>query len=486
MRKRINASDKSATEKYTSSAKSEESKDKKKNLVKNSEKNSSPKRDWPAKRFEKNDREGEKRPYKRRDEGEGERKSFKKRDEGYGEKKSYRRSDDGQGEKRPYKRRDEGEGERKSFKKRDEGYGEKKSYRRSDEGQGEKRPYKRRDEGFGEKKTYRRSDEGQGERRPYKKRDEGFGEKKSYRRSDERQGEKRPYKRRDEGQGEKRPYKRRDEGQGERGQSYKRPRDYDRGGSQKIIERKSSKSTKPKSEGIRLNKYIANAGICSRREADELITCGAIKVNGEIVTELGTRVKPTDHIEYGNQKLANEKPVYLLLNKPKDYITTVEDPDNRKTVMHLISGACKERVFPVGRLDRNTTGLLLFTNDGELTKKLLHPKYHVKKLYHIELDKSIPASEMATLLKGVELEDGFVKADAIEWVGTSGDKKHVGMEIHIGKNRVVRRMFESLGYKVIKLDRVMFAGLTKKNLPRGKWRFLTEMEINRLRMNNFV
>jgi len=241
-----------------------------------------------------------------------------------------------------------------------------------------------------------------------------------------------------------------------------------------------SNETQKENNLIRLNKYIANAGICSRREADKLIEAGVVKVNGQTITTLGYKIKPTDIVEVEGQRIKNEKKVYILLNKPKDYITTTKDPRNRKTVMHLIAGACKERVFPVGRLDRKTTGLLLLTNDGELAEKLMHPKSRVPKLYHVTLNKNFSGSDFEKLAKGIELEDGFFKPDAISYV--EGTKKELGIQIHSGKNRIIRRVFEHLGYDVIKLDRVMYAGLTKKNLPRGKWRFLTEKEVQFLKM----
>ncbi len=228
---------------------------------------------------------------------------------------------------------------------------------------------------------------------------------------------------------------------------------------------------------VRLNKYIANAGICSRREADVLIETGAITVNGKIVSELGYKVSATDIVAYGGQGIRREKNVYLLLNKPKDYITTADDPLERKTVMHLIKGACKERVYPVGRLDRNSTGLLILTNDGELTKKLTHPRYEKKKIYHIELDRPLTKEDMNKILEGVELEDGMVHVDEISYVTGAASKKEVGIELHSGKNRVIRRIFEHLNYDVKKLDRVYFAGLSKKDLPRGRWRFLTDREV---------
>ena len=233
---------------------------------------------------------------------------------------------------------------------------------------------------------------------------------------------------------------------------------------------------------IRLNKYIANAGICSRREADDLIISGAVKVNGEIVTTLGTRISMEDRVQIGDQTLAKETMRYVLVNKPKGYISTVEDPEGRKTVMFLVREACRERIYPVGRLDRETTGVLLLTNDGELTKKLTHPSHGIRKVYHVSLDKPLEVQDLKTLEQGVELEDGFTKADAVAFAGDGKDRRQLGLELHSGKNRVVRRMFEELGYTVTKLDRVVFAGLTKKDLPRGRWRLLTQDEVNFLKM----
>jgi 23S rRNA pseudouridine2605 synthase len=235
---------------------------------------------------------------------------------------------------------------------------------------------------------------------------------------------------------------------------------------------------------IRLNKYIANTGLCSRREADEYIKAGLVSVNGTVITELGVKVNPTDEIRYNGERLKTEKKVYLILNKPKDFVTTVDDPHAEKTVMHLIEGACRERIYPVGRLDRNTTGILLFTNDGELTKILTHPKHNKKKVYHAHLDQAISKADMEKLINGIELEDGLTMADDVSYVDDS-DKKQIGIEIHSGKNRVIRRMFDSLGYKVVKLDRVYFAGLTKKGLTRGKWRFLTDQEISMLKKGSY-
>ncbi|GHT13833.1 pseudouridine synthase [Bacteroidia bacterium] len=237
-------------------------------------------------------------------------------------------------------------------------------------------------------------------------------------------------------------------------------------------------------EPIRLNKYLANAGVCSRREADEFIQAGLVKVNGEIVTELGTKVKRVDAVIFHNETVKLEQKVYVLLNKPKNCVTTADDPQERLTVMDLVKTACQERIFPVGRLDRNTTGVLLLTNDGDLASKLTHPKFLKKKIYHVWLDKNVSVADMEKLAEGVELEDGEIHADAISYV-TETDKDQVGIEIHSGRNRVVRRMFETLGYHVIKLDRVYFAGLTKKNLKRGQWRYLNEKEVSMLRMGAF-
>lgn len=237
-------------------------------------------------------------------------------------------------------------------------------------------------------------------------------------------------------------------------------------------------------EPIRLNKFLANAGVCSRREADEFITAGVVSVNGEVVTELGTKIKRGDEVKFHDQLVNIERKVYVLLNKPKDTVTTSDDPQARRTVMDLVKGACDERIYPVGRLDRNTTGVLLLTNDGDLASKLTHPKYLKKKIYHVHLDKNLTKADMEQIASGIHLDDGEIHADAISY--TDEQKKNdIGIEIHSGKNRIVRRIFESLGYKVVKLDRVFFAGLTKKGLRRGEWRYLSEPEVNFLRMGSF-
>ena len=237
-------------------------------------------------------------------------------------------------------------------------------------------------------------------------------------------------------------------------------------------------------EPIRLNKFLANAGVCSRREADEFITAGVVSVNGEVVTELGTKIKRGDEVKFHDQTVSIERKIYVLLNKPKDTVTTSDDPQARRTVMDLVKGACNERIYPVGRLDRNTTGVLLLTNDGDLASKLTHPKYLKKKIYHVHLDKNLTKADMEQIAAGIQLDDGEIHADAISYTDDF-KKDDVGIEIHSGKNRIVRRIFESLGYKVMKLDRVYFAGLTKKGLRRGEWRYLTEQEVNFLRMGSF-
>ncbi|WP_276498347.1 pseudouridine synthase [Pontibacter litorisediminis] len=243
--------------------------------------------------------------------------------------------------------------------------------------------------------------------------------------------------------------------------------------------KKSNREEEENDGTIRLNRYIANAGVCSRREADVLIESGEIKVNGEVITEMGYKVQPTDNVYYGKQLLSREKMVYVLLNKPKDFLTTTDDPEGRKTVMSLVANASKERIFPVGRLDRNTTGLLLFTNDGEVAQKLTHPSNNIKKIYQVELDKPITKADFVKVAEGVELEDGKAEVDDVALLGESN--KFLGLEIHIGRNRIVRRIFEHLGYDVVALDRVQYAGLTKKDLPRGEWRYLTEKEVIQLK-----
>ena len=311
--------------------------------------------------------------------------------------------------------------------------------------------------------------------------------------------------------GEQRPYRPRFNGgqQGEGGYRPQRPRFNNGGGQQGGYNRQQGGGYRPRTadynpnakysmkkqieykdvltdpdEPIRLNKFLANAGICSRREADEFITAGVVSVNGVVVTELGTKVKRTDEIKFHDQPVNIERKVYVLLNKPKDCVTTSDDPQERKTVMDFVKGACKERIYPVGRLDRNTTGVLLLTNDGDLASKLTHPKYLKKKIYHVYCDKNVTKADLDQIVSGITLDDGEIHADAVSYASET-DKSQVGIEIHSGKNRIVRRIFEALGYRVIKLDRVYFAGLTKKGLRRGDWRYLTEQEVNMLRMGSF-
>ncbi len=429
--------------------------------------------------------------------------SFKKRDGDSTEKRSYTKREDSS--ERPKRSFGDSEtksfsGERRSFGKRQDGSfksksaggynrGEKRSYSKR-EVSSEDRP--RRSYGDVERKPFVKSEDGKYEssipRRSY-----GDAEKRSYTKR-EVSSEDRP--RRSYGDVERKPYVKRESGKYETERprkSFGEKKEYDKpyeprlSKSERVVEKskkagpsKTSTQKNVSDDAVRLNRYVANAGICSRREADVLIATGVVTVNGKIITEMGYKVNPTDVVTYGGVPIKNEVKKYLILNKPKDYITTMDDPEERKTVMELIRKACKERLYPVGRLDRNTTGLLLFTNDGDLTAKLTHPKFNVRKVYHVVLDKRITSEDFRTLAEGVELSDGPIKPDAIEYVGEG--KSELGVEIHSGRNRIVRRMFEHLGYEVVKLDRVAFAGLTKKDLPRAKFRFLTPKEIDFLKM----
>lgn len=259
--------------------------------------------------------------------------------------------------------------------------------------------------------------------------------------------------------------------------------------------RKVPNSTKAKAKGrakgreevdnqlIRLNKFISNSGVCSRREADKYIAAGVVTVNDEVVTELGRKILPTDSVKFNGERLKGEKKSYVVMNKPKDFVTTLSDPHAEKSVIDLIAGRCDQRLYPVGRLDKMTTGVLLLTNDGELAQKLTHPSYNKKKIYHVVLDKNFSRTHFDQLIKGITLEDGKIEVDALSYI--EGKKNEIGVELHSGRNRVVRRIFEHFGYKIKKLDRVYFAGLTKKNLRRGQWRFLTEKEINMLKLGYY-
>jgi 23S rRNA pseudouridine2605 synthase len=489
---------------------------------------------------------GREKPFRKRsDDSAGEERGFKKnysREERTGSEKSFRdkgfnkdyNSEEKAGESRPYRKSGSTTGSadrEKPFRKRtedsagearggsrEERTGSYKSYRdkgfkkdyNSEEKAGESRPYRKSGSATGsadrEKPFRKRTEDSAGEARGGS-REERTGSYKSYRdkgfkkdsSSEEKAGEGRPYRKSGSATGSadrEKPfrkrtsedsYRERDNSREEREERPKRDlsSDSSKAPANKGYSKKKVLEYRKKHELqdlIRLNKYISNSGICSRREADMHISAGAVSVNGKVITELGYKVKPEDVVSFGGETLRKEKPVYLLLNKPKDYITTVDDPSKRKTVMELIKGACKERVYPVGRLDRNTTGLLLLTNDGDLTKKLTHPKHGVKKIYHVETDKAVKKGDLQKMIEGIELEDGTVTVDEALYVEGSLSKKEVGVVLHSGKNRVVRRIFEALGYEVVKLDRVSFAGLTKKNLPRGKWRMLNEKEVNLLKM----
>ena len=431
--------------------------------------------------------DGERKPYSSDSRGErkpfdGDRKPYGERSERKpfdGERKPY--SSDNRGERKPFdgERKPYGErSERKPFDGERKPYGERLERKPFD---GERKPYGERSERKpfdGERKPY--SSDSRGERKPYDGERKPYGEKKTY--GDKPQGR---YEKKEKNTGTAkanfggdnlfkahRPVE-----QSEKWTpSYKL--DQYKESAPKSVQRKMVASEK-KSAEIRLNRYIANAGICSRREADDIIKTGEIRVNGEVITEMGYQVQPGDIVKYGNKKLNREKMVYVLVNKPKDFITTTEDPEERKTVMDLVKNACEERIYPVGRLDRNTTGLLLLTNDGELADKLTHPSNEIEKLYQVEIDKPLTQEHFDQILKGVTLEDGEIKADELGIVTPDG--MVIGIKIHSGRNRIVRRMFESLGYDVLKLDRTTFAGLTKKDLPRGSWRFLNEKEVVKLK-----
>jgi len=388
----------------------------------------------------------------------------------------------GEGERparRPYERSGDGERPaRRSFDKNGDGARpERRSFDRSGVGERPARkPYER--SGDGERPARRSFDKSGDGARP---------ERRSFDRSgDGERPARKPYERSGEGdRPARRPYERSGDGDRPARKTYERSSDrkssYDRKPGKKDYP--GSKPGPPSPDGsIRLNKFLSNSGICSRREADELIVAGAVMVNGVVVTELGTKILPTDKVQYGDEKVRREKLVYLLLNKPKGYITTTDDPFDRNTVMSLVADAGRERIYPVGRLDRNTSGLLLFTNDGELATKLMHPSHKVRKVYHVELDKPLTKADLLKIGEGVELEDGIALVDEISYDESGKSKKEIGVELHSGKNRIVRRIFEALGYEVVKLDRMVFAGLNKKDLPRGRWRFLTEKEVNFLKM----
>ncbi|KAA4611151.1 pseudouridine synthase [Bacteroides ovatus] len=405
-----------------------------------------------------------------------------------GGERPYRPSYNREGGDRPYRPRfnanNEG-GERPQRSYGDRSYGD-RPQRPSYNREGGDRPYRPR---------FNNNNEG-GERpqRPYNR--EGGSYDRPQRPSYNREGGDRPYRPRFNN-GEGGGYRSNNGGGGgyrprynnDRSQGGYRPRprtgDYDPNAKYSVKKQIEYKEQfVDPNEPIRLNKFLANAGVCSRREADEFITAGVVSVNGEVVTELGTKIKRSDVVKFHDEPVSIERKVYVLLNKPKDTVTTSDDPQERRTVMDLVKGACNERIYPVGRLDRNTTGVLLLTNDGDLASKLTHPKFLKKKIYHVHLDKNLTKADMEQIAAGIQLEDGEIHADAISYTDDF-KKDQVGIEIHSGKNRIVRRIFESLGYKVVKLDRVFFAGLTKKGLRRGDWRYLSEAEVNYLRMGSF-
>ncbi len=442
------------------------------------------------------DSSSESRP--RRSFGDSESKPFVKRADGKYESTSPRRSF-GDSERKPYTKREDGEKRPDSYRdtKRDDSYSDRKP--RSSFNDGERKPFVKRADGKYESASPRKSFSDSerkpfvkpedGEKRPDsyrdKKRDDSFSDRKP--RSSFNDVERKPFSKREGDFTEKRESKSFGDRPRKTYEDDKKSYTPRLSKPERVVEKSKkagpSKTSTQKnvSDGaVRLNRYVANSGVCSRREADVLIATGVVAVNGKIIVEMGYKVNPTDVVSYGGVPIKNEVKKYLLLNKPKDYITTMDDPEERKTVMELTRNACKERLYPVGRLDRNTTGILLFTNDGDMTAKLTHPKFLVRKIYHVVLDKKITSEDFKHIVEGVELSDGLIKPDALEYVGEG--KSELGVEIHSGRNRIVRRMFEHLGYEVMKLDRVAFAGLTKKDLPRGKFRFLTAKEIDFLKM----
>lgn len=452
------------------------------------------------------------RPYQQR--------PYQQRPNNYGQQRPY--------QQRPYQQRpQQGEGhegennseqtmQQRPYQQRQNSYGQQRpqyGQQRSGNSYGQQRPYnnQRSNNGYGQQRPYnnqRNNYNSYGQQRPrqegendgnYRQQrpNNGYGQQRqnSYGQQRPQYGQQRPnnngYKPRQQGgYGQQRPqYGQQRPGQNRYGNQ--------RPGQNRFGQQRPGKQFTPRpkqidyviedidpNEPIRLNKYMANAGVCSRREADEHIAAGLVKVNGEVVTELGTKITRNDVVEYNGEAVVPERKCYVLLNKPKDCVTTSDDPNGRTTVLDLVKNACKERIYPVGRLDRNTTGVLLLTNDGDLASKLTHPKFVKKKIYHVWTDKDIEEDDMQRIADGIELEDGEIHADAISYVNDS-DRNQAGIEIHSGRNRIVRRIFEALGYRVTKLDRVYFAGLTKKNLPRGRWRYLTQEEVDYLRQGTF-
>lgn len=406
--------------------------------------------------------------------------------EQFEKERESRRDGDMERPKRNFRPRRDGDRYESNFGSRNGKFGDRPVRRGYDSD--ENHSYRRPREEYDENRSFRNSRERNDESRSFRSYKGNRDDNRSFRNSEKRRFERKNLDdhrdEEDRSYGRRRSsYTPRDEKRSYRGDRYEKSRhktEHNGGGFRR--KEKDPLYDRPKATGqIRLNKYLADSGICSRREADDLILAGAVTVNGEVVTQLGTKVEPTDKVVYGGETLNREKLRYVLLNKPKGVITTSDDPYERHTVMELVEDACEERIYPVGRLDRNTIGLLLLTNDGELAKILTHPSHEVRKLYQATLDKPLTKNDLAQIREGLTLEDGPIQVDAIDWVVDDPTKREVGVEIHSGRNHIVRRIFESLGYEVVKLDRVMFAGLTKQNLPRGHWRFLTNAEISMLK-----
>ncbi|WP_411972272.1 pseudouridine synthase [Sphingobacterium sp. Lzh-3] len=409
--------------------------------------------------FKRSDRNDSSRSFGRSERSFDKRDSFKRTDRN-DSSRSFDRSERSFDKRDSFKRTDRNDSSR-SFDRSERSFDKRDSFKRSDRND-TPRSFDRSERSFDKKDNFKRSDRNDSPR-SFDRSERSFDKRDNFKRSD-RNDSSRPSNRKFDG---------------ERSRNFDDNKNF---GDKQYIKRPKKKAEDAEDDGlVRLNRYIANAGICSRRKADELIIAGVIWVNGEPVTELGTKVDPaTDEIRYNNERLKREKNVYVLLNKPKDYITTTDDPQERHTVMELVSKATKERIYPVGRLDRNTTGLLLMTNDGSLAEKLSHPRNSISKIYNVELNKSLTQGDFNKISFGIELEDGVIKPDDLSYV-QGGSKREVGIQIHSGKNRIVRRIFESLGYEVVKLDRVVYANLTKKDLPRGRWRYLEEREIVQLK-----
>ena len=434
--------------------------------------------------FKRSDRNDSSRSFDRSERSFDKRDSFKRTDRN-DSTRSFDRSERSFDKKDNFKRTDRNDSSR-SFDRSERSFDRKDNFKRTDRSDST-RSFDRSERSFDKKDNFKRTDRSDSTR-SFDRSERSFDKKDNFRRSDrndtprsfdrsERSFDKRDSFKRSDRNDSSRPSNRKFDG--ERSRNFDDNKNF---GDKQYIKRPKKKAEDAEDDGlVRLNRYIANAGICSRRKADELITAGVIWVNGEPVTELGTKVDPaTDEIRYNNERLKREKNVYVLLNKPKDYITTTDDPQERHTVMELVSKATKERIYPVGRLDRNTTGLLLMTNDGSLAEKLSHPRNSISKIYNVELNKSLTQGDFNKISFGIELEDGVIKPDDLSYV-QGGSKREVGIQIHSGKNRIVRRIFESLGYEVVKLDRVVYANLTKKDLPRGRWRYLEEREIVQLK-----